>query len=103
MTPETDLRTAMAYLTDLDGELEERRALPVARMRSVACDDMLYQLEHARQLVASLEQQAANASCMSCDKGCEVLLDVPKLRAWCRSIEAQIASIRCDEISAAAA
>jgi len=31
------------------------------------------------------------------------LLDVPKLRAWCRSIEAQIAIIRCDEISTAAA
>ena len=103
MIPETELRTAMAYLADLDSELEERSALRPSHAHSMARADMLYQLDQARQLVACVEQRAANMSCITCQKGCEVLIDLPKVRAWCRAVEARIASICCDDTVAATA
>lgn len=105
MNHETDLRTAIAYLTDLDAELEERSAAPAPRANSAAREDMLYQLDHARQLVASLEQQASNISCMSCqnyNRG-ETLIDLQKVRTWCRAVEAKIVGICCNGSAAAAA
>ena len=98
MSHETDLRTAIAYLADLDAELEERRAHRAPGAHS----DMLYQLDHARQLVAALEQRAANMSCMSCPSGCKMLIDLQKARRWCRAVEAEIAHI-CSDAGAAAA
>ena len=102
MSHETDLRTAIAYLADLDAELEERRAHRAPGTHSAARADMLYQLDHARQLVAALEQRAANMSCMSCPSGCKMLIDLQKARRWCRAVEAEIAHI-CSDAGAAAA
>jgi hypothetical protein len=99
---ETDLRTAIAYLADLDAELEERSTLSAPDAHSEAREDMLYQLDHARRLVAALEQRASNMSCMSCHSGCEQLVDVQKVRRWCRAVEARIAGICCGVGAAAA-
>ena len=62
---ETDLRKAIAYLHDLDAELEERSAVSGMRANSAAREDMLYQLDQARKLVVALECHASNASCIS--------------------------------------
>src|SRR5262245_40214841 len=85
---ETDLRKAVAYLHDLDAELEERSAVRGPHVNSPARHDMLYQLDHARELVAILERQASNTSCISYHNGVEVLIDVHKARTWCLVVEA---------------
>jgi hypothetical protein len=100
---ETDLRTAIAYLADLDAELEERSAHRTPDAHLAARTDMLYQLDHARQLVAALERGASSMSCITCQHSCEMLMDLPKVRAWCRTVEAKIARICCDGRAAAAA
>lgn len=56
---ETDLRKAIAYLHDLDAELEERSAVRGLQANSPAHQDMLYQLDHARNFVALLERQVS--------------------------------------------
>jgi hypothetical protein len=99
---ETDLRVAIAYLRDLDSELEERSAVRGPRANSAARDDMLYQLDHARKLVAALERQASNISCISYHNGGEVLIDLRKACTWCHLVEARIMRV-CDGESAAAA
>jgi hypothetical protein len=103
MSHETDLRTAIAYLADLDAELEERSALRDPGLHAAAHEDMRYQLDHARQLVASMEQQASNVSCMSLHNGREVLIDLNKVRSWCHLVEARIARVCCGEAAVAAA
>ncbi len=102
MSHETDLRTAIAYLADLDAELDERSTHCAPDAHSAARADMLYQLDHARQLVAALERRASNMSCITCHHGCEMAIDLPKMRAWCRAAEAKIARICCDGTAAAA-
>jgi hypothetical protein len=100
---QTDLRTAIAYLADLDAELEERSAHRAPGAHSAARADMLYQLDQARRLVAALEQRAFNMSCMSCHGGCEMLVDLHKARQWSRAVEAKIARVCCEESMPAAA
>ena len=102
MKDETDLRVAIAYLHDLDAELEERSAVCGLRANSAVREDMLYQLDHARKLVAALERHASNISCISYHNGGEVLIDLDKARTWCHLVEAKIMRV-CDEESAAAA
>ena len=99
---DTDLRIAIAYLRDLDAELEERSAVRGPRANSAARHDMLYQLDHARKLVAGLERYASNISCTSYHNGEEVLIDLHKARTWCHLIEAKIMRV-CGEESVAAA
>ena len=103
MNHETDLRTAIAYLADLDGEIEERSTAPALSANPAAREDMLYQLRHARELVAGLERQASSISCISYLDGWEVLLDLDRVRTWCRAVEAKIMRICCNESAAAAA
>jgi hypothetical protein len=103
MGHETSLRTAIAYLADLDAELEERSALRDPGLHAAAHEDMRYQLEQARQLVACMEQQASNVSCMSLRDGREMLFDLDEVRGWCRRVEASIARVCCGEAAAAAA
>jgi hypothetical protein len=98
---ETDLRKAIAYLHDLDAELEERSAVRGLCANSAARQDMLYQLDHARKLVAILERQAPNIACISYLDGGEVLIDVHKARTWCHVVEAKIERV-CGDDSAAA-
>ena len=102
MNNETELRKAIAYLHDLDAELDERTAVRGLRANSSARDDMLYQLDHARKLVAALERHASNVSCISHHDGVEVLIDLHKARTWCHLVEAKIMCV-CDGESAAAA
>jgi len=87
---ETDLRKAIAYLQDLDAELEERSAVRGLRANSAAREDMLYQFDHARKLLEVLERQAPNISCISYHNGGEVLIDLHKARTWCHLVEARI-------------
>ena len=99
---ETDLRKAIAYLHDLDAELEERSAVSGMRANSAAREDMLYQLDHARKLVAALECLASNISCISYHDGGEVLIDLHKARTWCDLVQAKIMHV-CGDKSAAVA
>jgi len=48
---ETDLRKVIAYLHDLDPELEERSGVRGLRVNSAAREDMLYQLDSARMSI----------------------------------------------------
>jgi len=57
---------------------------------------MLYQLDHARKLVAVLEHHAPNTSCICCHDGGEVLIDLHKVCAWCHLVEAKIIGV-CGE------
>jgi hypothetical protein len=100
---ETALRTAIAYLADLEAELEERGAAPSFVAQAAMSAGLLYQLDCSRQLVAALERQAANISCLSNLNGREVLFDLNELRSWCRSVEAKIARICCSGTADAAA
>ena len=93
---EADLRTAIAYLNDLDAELEERSAVRGQRANLSARRDMLYQLDHAKTIAAALEHRAPNLSCMSCYDGGEMLIDLDKVRAWCRRVETKIMTV-CGE------
>ena len=102
MNDETDLRKAIAYLDDLDAELDERSAAAGLRPNSAAREDMLYQLDHARKLVAALERHASSISCISYRDGGEVLIDVHKARTWCHLVETKIMRV-CGDDSAAAA
>jgi len=99
---DTDLCTAMAYLADLDAELEERGAAPGLAAHAAAREDLLYQLDCGRQLVAGLERKAAGAACTGCRTGCEGPADLAALAGWCRRLEARIAQI-CGEAAARAA
>jgi len=99
---ETDLRKVIAYLRDLDAELEERSGVRGLRVNSAARDHMLYQLDSARKLVAALEHQAPNISCLSSHDGSEVQIDLHKARTWCHLVEAKIMRV-CGDQSAAAA
>ena len=72
MSDETDLRKALAYLHDLDAELEERSAVRGPRANSTAREDMFYQLDDARKLIAALELHASNVSCIIYHDGGEV-------------------------------
>ena len=102
MNHETELRKAIAYLQDLDAELEERSAVRGLRANSAAREDMLYQLAHAGNLLASLERQAPNISCMSYKDGREVVIDVHKARTWCHLVEARIMRVCGGETAVAA-
>jgi len=86
---EADLREAIACLQDLDAELEERSAVRDQRANASAREDMLYQLDHARKLVAALQRQVPNISCISYHAGGQVLVDLQKARAWCQLVEAR--------------
>jgi hypothetical protein len=99
---ETVLRKAIAYLHDLDAELEERTAVSGPHANSAAREDMLYQLDHARKLVAALEGHAPNISCISYHDGGEVLIDLHTARAWCHLVEARIMRVCGDERAIAA-
>jgi hypothetical protein len=92
-----DLCTAIAYLRDLDAELDERSAIRGQRANSVAREDMRYQLDHARKLVAVLERQASNISYLSYHDGEEALIGLQKLRTWCDLVEAKIICVCADE------
>jgi hypothetical protein len=92
---EADLRKAIAYLHELDAELEERSDVRRQRANSAARKDMLYQLDHTRKLVAALERHAPNIFCISCHDGGEVL-DLHKVRDWCHLVEAKIIGV-CGE------
>jgi hypothetical protein len=102
VTDETNLRKVIALLHDLEAELEERSAVPGLRVNSAAREDMLYQLDQARNIVATLERRASNISCLSCRDGGEVLIDLHKARTWCHLVEARIMGV-CGDQSAAAA
>ena len=102
MKDETDLRKAIAYLHDLDAELEERSAVRGLRANSAAREDMLYQLDHARKLVAALDRHASTMSCISYHNGGEVLIDLHKARTWCDLVQAKIMHV-CGDKSAAVA
>ena len=102
MNNETDLRKVIAYLHDLDAELDERTAVRGLRANSAARDDMLYQLDHARKLIVALERHASNVSCISHHDGAEVLIDLHKARTWCHLVEAKIMYVCGDEGAAAA-
>jgi hypothetical protein len=99
---EADLCKAIAYLHDLDTELEERSAVRGQRANSVAREDMRYQLDHARKLVAVLERQASNISCLSYHDGEEALIDLQKAHTWCDLVEAKIMCVCADESATAA-
>jgi len=85
----------------LTAELEERSAIRGLRANSAARDDMLYQLDHARKLVAALDRHASTMSCISYHNGGEVLIDLHKARTWCHLVEAKIMRV-CGDDSAAA-
>ena len=102
MSDETDLRKAIAYLHDLDAELDERSFVRGLHANSAAREDMLYQLDHARKLVAALERHASNVSCISYHDGVEMLIDLHKARTWCHLVEAKIMYVCGDEGAAAA-
>src|SRR5215831_3010339 len=102
MNNETDLRKAIAYLLDLDAELDERSAVRGLRANSAAREDMLYQLDHARKIVAALERHASNISCISYRDGGEVLIDLHEARTWCHLVDAKIMRVCGDEGAAAA-
>jgi hypothetical protein len=99
---ETDLRKVIAYLHDLDAELKERSPVHDPRANSSARKDMLYQLDHAKKLIAVFERDASNIFCLSNHDGAEVLVNLPKARSWCHLVEAKIARL-CGHASAAAA
>lgn len=103
MNHETDLHTAIAYLTDLEAEIEERSAFRGPCANSAAREDMLYQLYQTRQLVAALGHQVPNIYCTSDHNDREVLIDLHKVRTWCHVVEAKIMRICCNESAAAAA
>ena len=93
MSDEMELRTAMAYLADLDVEIEERGTTPDAHANAAARQDMLYQLQHARQIVDALECRACNISCMSCQGGRDAPINPQTARAWCHAVEKRIALV----------
>jgi hypothetical protein len=99
---EANLRKAIADLQDLDAELEERSAVRGLCASSAAREDMLYQLDHARKLLAALERQAPSISCISYQDGKEVVIDVHKARTWCHLVEARIMRVCGGEIPVAA-
>jgi hypothetical protein len=72
------------------------------RVNSAAREDMLYQLDLARKLVAALERQASNISCLSNQDGKEVLIDLHKARTWCHVVEAKIMRVCGDQRAVAA-
>ena len=96
------LRKAIAYLRDLDAELEERSAVRDQQANSAARDDMFYQLDYARKLVVALERDASNVSCLSYHDGREALIDLHKARTWCDLVEARIMRFCGDERATAA-
>lgn len=102
MNDETDLRKAIAYLQDLNVELEERSAVRGLCANSAAREDMVYQLDHARRLLAALERQAPNISCVSYQDGREVVIDAHKARTWCHLVEARIMRVCGGETAVAA-
>ena len=103
MSDEMQLRTAMAYLADLDVELEERGTTPNGRANAAARQDMLYQLQHARQIVDALESDACNVSSMRCQGGRNAPINLQKARAWCHAVEDRIALVCRDRRMMAAA
>lgn len=102
MNDETDLRKAIAYLHDLDAELDERSVVRGLLANAAAREDMLYQLDHARKIVAALESHAPNVSYMSYHDGVEVVIDLHKASTWCHLVEAKIMHVCGDERAAAA-
>jgi len=104
VSDEAELRTAMAYLADLNVEVEERGTTPDARANAAAREDMLYQLQHARQIVDALECGACSISGMSCQRGRDALVNnLQKARAWCHAVENRIALVCGDRSMTAAA
>ena len=101
MNDETELRKVIAYLHDLNAELDERSAVRGLHANSAAREDMLYQLDHARKLVATLERRTSNVSCVSFHDGVEVLIDLRKARTWCHLVEGKI-NLLCGDGGAAA-
>lgn len=102
MNDETDLCKVIAYLHDLDAELEERSAVSGLRVNAPAREDMLCQLDHARKLVATLEREAPNICRLIYHQGSEVLIDLHKARTWCRLVEAKIVLVCGDQTGAGA-
>jgi hypothetical protein len=101
VSKQADLQAAIAYLIDLDAELDERStATPHAN--SAARADMLYQLRHARRLAAALERQVCDISCTSRLDGREEPIDLRGVRAWTEAVEARIAHVCGDRIAVAA-
>jgi uncharacterized protein YabE (DUF348 family) len=84
VSKQADLQTVIAYLIDLDAELDERSAA-TPHANATARADMLYQLRHARQLAKTLERQASD-----------------KMKAWAETVEARIADVCGDRIAVAA-
>src|SRR5262249_55253186 len=91
VSDEAELHTAMAYLADLDVEVEERGTTPDARATAAAREDMLYQLQHARQIVDALERRHA------------LVNSLQQARAWCHTVEHRIALVCRDRSMTAAA
>jgi hypothetical protein len=84
VSKQANLQAAIAYLVDLDAELDERSAAAPGA-NATARSDMLYQLRHARRLAATLERQASD-----------------KVGAWAEAVEARIAHVCGDRIAVAA-
>jgi hypothetical protein len=97
---EADLKTAIAYLIDLNAELDERGAVPTAGVHAGARADMLYQLRHAQRLAGALEGQAADVSCTSWLDGREVLIDLQLVKAWTLAVQARLVRV-CGDGTAA--
>jgi hypothetical protein len=102
MSHETDLRLAIAYLTDLEAELEARGNDNDPRVRSAAREDMRHQLDHTRVLVAKLEHQAPDTTCQHDYDGREVTIDLEEARIWCHVVEAKLIGICYDDSASAA-
>ena len=103
VSDEVELHTAMAYLADLDVEVEERGTTPDARANAAAREDMLYQLQHARQIVDALECGACSIFSVPCQRGRDALINLKNARAWCHAVENRIALVCCDRSITAAA
>jgi hypothetical protein len=99
---DADLKTAIAYLFDLNAELDERSAVPTPSAHADARADMLYQLQHAQRLADALEGHAVDVSCTSWLDGQEVLIDLQRVKAWTLAVQARLARICDDSIAAGA-
>jgi hypothetical protein len=83
---ETDLKTAIAYLIDLNAELDERSAVSDPAVHAGARADMLYQLRHAQRLAGALDR--------------EVPIDLQPVKAWTLAVESRLARICGNSIAA---
>jgi tetratricopeptide (TPR) repeat protein len=93
MTNETDLQLCVAYLTDLEAEMEARGNDGDPHVRTGAREDMRHQLGHVRELIAKLERDAPHVECQHDYDGRDVTIDLEEARIWCHIVEAKIMAI----------